>query len=1017
MGLKKNKFSKLDELKKSIPNLKKAIQDDYIGVYPYKKPYKGKTGEWRAKVPKYINNKSHGKYWNIQPKASDFGKKDNVSFIIGYDKQKRGVHLGALDIDGIKKSNNGNIGKYWYEEEYHKKTCKLLYDVLKNSKMEFISSKTWSGGYHLYFMSTENNFNPDVFDHIYYPEDFEIEELQGKAIGKEIVEVFIKSGQKKILTSPSTIIDKKINEKTGKMESRKGKYQFLEKNDIYNLINNPVDDLLSIIIDVFRSFNFTVDEKAIKNLNHNNVNVNKGNIKEIPKNKKFLNNINVLNDNEKEKVINEIVSIIKKTVGKHNAVIPAIEGALEQYGIQEKEREYILFNAIERSGDGKDEYKRVLSSLSRKGIKTGFPTIEKANPDTKENIEKIKSILEISDYLKSTILDFEYQILAISYNEVINLFKSNGINNDSLEDTELIYLLESIDSYFKMGGLGIYERIQLLNLGSNNLLAKPEEYLDQKIQEEIEIAPPKQYKFEKYDLNTSTGKNKLFEDFSIVNVTIDKIYDFLKHKNLDLNSNFKFLLESKIRYLKFQYSTISNRNNKSLLNLRFKPFGLSNDDITSNAFAYLKNNHHIKKTKSDGDYIFSNKYNKYVKYNYRDLGNLLSVEYGIDTIREDHLKTICGYSMGYSEFDDDILRLEDGFLDTETWKFEETNQLEKIFTRRSYPYYYNTPKEYIITDTENLILESIKKILIPRNNPNDDIRYLDFIERVGSCLNNRNKHKRGTIYYGKGNNGKGLLIVVLELLFKDRVYKGNLKELFKKNSKDNTNKDIWIIDEIGEHDLKNYIEELKNIITPDSKGNEKKRIYEDTGFNDRNPTHVFIFTNNKPSIPINDSGKPLLERLDIIDLCNEFTTTPNKDRNQYLIDSSIEGKIKRSEWVYIQNTFNECLKAYSEKVNNNSTGYKYPLAQSYKETINILYAGKDLETFLNTHYRIDEENRISNKTILSDFTEYCKRRKIEYDIDSTKLGYKIKELFGDIKYHSGNDTYYKLSSTLAIDVY
>ena len=45
---------------------------------------------------------------------------------------------------------------------------------------------------------------------------------------------------------------------------------------------------------------------------------------------------------------------------------------------------------------------------------------------------------------------------------------------------------------------------------------------------------------------------------------------------------------------------------------------------------------------------------------------------------------------------------------------------------------------------------------------------MDFLQRVGAAFNTRIKEKKFPCYYGKGDNGKDIVIEILKMAFGDR---------------------------------------------------------------------------------------------------------------------------------------------------------------------------------------------------------------------------------------------------------
>ena len=264
----------LEKLQEQIPDLKTANENNEILIHAFYKP----TGK-NKKKPVKINGKSHSTFWQKQADLKKIAKYKNLGLNIGADPEKKGQHLGVLDIDGFKKQPKGDKKNYWYDWDYHKLSCKLLFDVLKDIDIDFIPEMTWSGGFHLFFISKEQIDNDlSVLKYIKYPSDWKIKELQDKGITetKKTLEVITKKNVKIFMTSPSYWYEEKLNPKTNKPERKDGHYNFInppEKNLIRDL--KPVEDIKTKLLDVFLKHGFTYDkeehQKALQNQKTNEI--------------------------------------------------------------------------------------------------------------------------------------------------------------------------------------------------------------------------------------------------------------------------------------------------------------------------------------------------------------------------------------------------------------------------------------------------------------------------------------------------------------------------------------------------------------------------------------------------------------------------------------------------------------------------------------------------------------------------------------------------------------------------
>lgn len=347
---------KYDKLIEAILDLEEAIENNEIGIHPFC------TG---SKRPREIDGKSHKEYWQNQielDKIKKLGAYTNIGFTMGYDPENKGHHLSVIDIDGFKKYPNGKYSKdeYWYDDELHRKSCELLFNVLKEIGIDFIVCCSGSGGYHFYYRSRENIITSDVevLKYLKYPEEWEIEELRGKPINGELgegVEILTKRNSKMVVTYPSKINETKTNPITDEKEIRRGQYELLEKvNYIREL--KPVDDLSGKIKDVFIKQGFIFDEESYNN-GH----------KQKEKLKKSINNtpsIDIKDPEITEELINHIMPFYKE--GSRNDFSFRLIGFLRKQGWS-KEIIKELFEQM-HCDDGYTEHESRVESVFKKNL-------------------------------------------------------------------------------------------------------------------------------------------------------------------------------------------------------------------------------------------------------------------------------------------------------------------------------------------------------------------------------------------------------------------------------------------------------------------------------------------------------------------------------------------------------------------------------------------------------------------------------------------------------------------------
>lgn len=430
------KYSKnLDKLFNRISDLEAAIKDGKISIYPFNN---------NSKKPIYKedeNGVNYAKQYDKQIPLHHFWDNNNIALVPGFDGKGYGKHLGVIDIDGYKKYPNNN-SKLWYDSKLHKIVCDDLYEVLKDLPIESIHIRTWSNGYHIYYFTSQSIATKNkkefvsVLEFIRFPSDYHIKELQNKGINEldDMVEIFSKNNQRTI-TYPSSIKESR-KDSNNKKSIRIGNYKIISDNpSIDSMFENPVDDIESLIVDVFSNNGFSFDEDgykqaiASKSIKNHKVKTykNKG------KGKIYGNqssNLYRLTPKIRKGLVTELCSIMDKTIGKHYQVVIALDGGLTNLGLSEDDRKSLLFETFDKVDDNSQHYEQVESSISNPSDeKIGFSTIMTLEPKTKLNIEKIKELIdkskdkgrkELLEPIKRSIDDLKY-----SMDSLLSLYDDN----------------------------------------------------------------------------------------------------------------------------------------------------------------------------------------------------------------------------------------------------------------------------------------------------------------------------------------------------------------------------------------------------------------------------------------------------------------------------------------------------------------------------------------------------------------------------------------------------------------
>lgn len=1010
-----------DETKLSKSEIKK-LESNYGGTNTKEKPMKI--------VPSYY--KSH------QLGFEYFRPNNNISFTIGFQGENTNLHLCVLDIDGIKvfpKDEEGNTLKsmkykgknetFQYDERIHKRSCEEIYKVLSDWKEETIDETTWSGGKHLYFFSSENlqtkEFGDDYFlilRYIHFPRNFPIKELQGKPINDdegERLEVFSKLGSQRCLCSPSYVQEKKLVKDvdgTITLEKFDGKYSLITKNPSFKkLYENPITNLEESLKNQFIKHGFEFDEEGFKKAKHNMKSskaIAKETIEEVMDENGEI-HIPSLNHKGKELIIQECVNIIEKTKGKHYEVLIGLEGGLEYLGLNQEERKDILEQSLKithpNEKDFKEHWNQIKSSFNSSKNKKGFGKHGLGRlPKIKPNIELIKLYKRM--YWKN-VDDSNFNIFKCAYDDFLKTLNKyikkmdyvpiqRRIEEYKTTQKMVKYVLEYLDEVFESMGLEKSERFELMEIGSELFYNNKKVCLEEFMEKERNM---NESYLHGLDMKTFQSIIKTF--YKITTPMDERIpidWDEIKNKWYTLESLFTIL---------------EITNSQPIKNLYIQPPNIKDHVRRKQASSYLRKKCGLRKTQTN-TYLWNEFENCFKQITLGGLGDYISRKFGISGIEKDELQKVYDSSDKIMKEDDSICRMEDGFLHVENgWEFEETKELQKYFTLRTYPFNYN--ESLILKDLKEPTLHEkvLKEIFVPKYNQEDESLYVDFLERIGSCLNQRNMYRKLTIYYGLGSNGKEIIISVLKNIFGTRCVELNIEQVMKDDFRNLNESDVWIFDELEDDDFEGLIAKLKNLTGGKDKGSTKRKMRTQEYFEEKYPSMVYCFTNTIPNIPLNETA--FFNRCDILTLPNTFVSQlqwnrTNNHHNLYIKDSTLKEKLRKDE-IGKQWLFSKMCSIYKKGLDEQGESFEFHCSQSEEETKQFITQNDPLKTFLVSNYELDstKTSRIFNDEICEEFKDWCEERKVVYNERNLKqkMGTTIKILFGSIKEKS-NGVWYPL---------
>lgn len=369
----------------------------------------------------------------------------------------------------------------------------------------------------------------------------------------------------------------------------------------------------------------------------------------------------------------------------------------------------------------------------------------------------------------------------------------------------------------------------------------------------------------------------------------------------------------------------------------------------------------------------------------------LDLEYS-DFKRKDYLSTnLIGYEIG------------DNTDNIELLDFDEYVELKDIFS---------PDESKSMTYTE----EKLREILVPKDEKNDNKLFIDFLQRFGSCILGKNKYKSIALYFGDGNNGKGILKLLFELVYNKKAYSltpDTFTESF--NLKSFLGRKCILLDEVDETSLNDIKPMIKRVSSPESR-QEQRAIYSDKNIVLKNYPNMFIFSNVLLDFKLDELA--LFERFDFLKLPNRFVTEKELDKpNTYLIDRNTEEKIKK-DYEGLSWLISASIKVFNHMEEN---GMEYRAKQTIEETMDILlnidYLTKFIKIYTEKDDSLTKMEYVTNDEIMGKYQEYMEQE--NHIIQETpselarKIGTTIKSVYHIQGKISDSEMYYKRDNRIA----
>lgn len=306
------------------------------------------------------------------------------------------------------------------------------------------------------------------------------------------------------------------------------------------------------------------------------------------------------------------------------------------------------------------------------------------------------------------------------------------------------------------------------------------------------------------------------------------------------------------------------------------------------------------------------------------------------------------------------------------------------------------PKKYGMTLTEL----TLRQILIPKDNPTDLRMFIDYLERLGSCILKRNQFKTITFYFDEvGNSGKSCLNMFFDLIYNDNnqpVKPEQFKDQF--GAKELYNKNCINVDEINENSFFNMLDTLKRMSSPYSK-DKVRNMREETFFTINYYPNMYFFVNELIPLDVK-KHKAVFKRFDFLKTPNIFVEKKelNKYPNAWLENPLLYPKLREDKeglnWLA-----SAMILAYKIMMARQIPAYT--LKQTTNESIDIYLSNNELIKFLVTYTELAPPETPSNdyvriKEIKSKFLEYLELKNTDYKTNTLDkdIGKELRNLYG-----------------------
>lgn len=366
-------------------------------------------------------------------------------------------------------------------------------------------------------------------------------------------------------------------------------------------------------------------------------------------------------------------------------------------------------------------------------------------------------------------------------------------------------------------------------------------------------------------------------------------------------------------------------------------------------------------------YYFNYNTNKYELLDTFQLGILLEKDFYL-TLSERDITTIFGMLRNVEKPNNDAIAFNNVILDTKTFE----TLPKDTFTVKKIPYNYIPINE---TKQNTLVEKTLKEIFIPANDSTMQDIYLDFLQRFGASFKRVNKHKFIYMLHGKGNDGKGIVLKIMSMVYGDlavSVKPSNLTDDFFATNLSDTN--LILIDELNKNSFTNQVVDvLKDVSGRGVRDVRIMRSQETIKAKDYGV--IMIATNNVPDVPFNQVA--YWKRLILIELPNTFdetleNNTEDNIKNNILkanedLEFQLEDDTDGIEWL-----ISASIEAYKNK------GDKFVITQSATATQLLSESKNPTSVFINRFVQktSNHNNKLANIEIKYYLLKWCIKNNI-----------------------------------------